>query len=302
MYNRPCGNQWKWAKTLNMLRILTILTVTIALTAVVVIINSVSSDVLASEVAVLPVVLGLTLLLGVLSYEPGRLFGQFKRLFKQNRSSQPPLDKRMIAQLALYALASGLVLSIIQVLPTAGKVGQSEHIKTAMWSLLYGVLTAIVLWVVSGLDKPEEQDDQGKTVPSDKNQIILAFCVLLLMVGALSLLFIEMFIASDSKAPALQRKTAQQTSIGYGDMRLGEDMIYRPVSFMDRSGQKNIPIAIDTLVPVPVQAIPNRASSQNEHAPTEALLRWELSLDQRVEGHSIPHQEDLALPAVYQSQ
>jgi len=286
-----------------MLRILTIVAVTIALTVVVVIINSVSSRVLVSEVAALPVVLGLTLLLGVLSYEPGRLLGQFKRLFKPSRSSQQPSDRRMMAQLALYALISGLVLAIIQVLPTTGKVDHSEHMKTAMWSLLYGVLTAVVLWVVSGLDKPDDQDEHGKTVPSDKNQVILAFCVLLLMVGVLSLLFIEMFVAGKPKDPSLQHKTAQQATIGYGDMRLGEDMIYRPVSFMDRASQNKIPIISETLVPVPAQTVPDSVSSQIEHAPTEALLRWELSMDHTLEGRSIRlRQEDLALPTVRQSQ
>ena len=284
-----------------MLRILTILTVTIALTGVVVIINSVSSRVLAPEVAALPVVLGLTLLLGVLSYEPKKILGQFKRLFGPKQDSQKPShDRRMMAQFALYALVSGLVLAIIQVLPTVGKVGNSEQMKTAMWSLLYGVLTAVVMWVVSGLDKPNEEQDQGKTESSDKNQIILAFCVLLLMVGILSLLFIEMFVAGGPKAPSVQREIARQAKIGYGDMRLGEDMVYRPVSFMDDTDQVKQPAVSETPAPVSILTVPDISSSQNKHASTEAILRWELNLGRSLEDRS-NRQEDLSLPAVQQS-
>ena len=284
-----------------MLRILTVLAVTIALTVVVVIINSVSSRVLASEVVALPVVLGLTLLLGVLSYEPGRILGQFKRFFGPNRNSQQPLDRRMMAQFALYALISGLVLAIIQVLPTAGKVGNSVHLKTAMWSLLYGVLTAVVLWVLSGLDKPDDPQDHRTTGTSEKNQVILAFCVLLLMVGVLSLLFVELFVAGEPKDPSLQGEIAQQATIGYGDMRLGKDMIYRPVSFMDHPGQNKKPSSPETPAPASSQTVPDSASSQIEHTPNEVILRWELSLDRSLEGRS-NRQKNLAIPAVRQTQ
>ena len=121
------------------------------------------------------------------------------------------------------------------------------------------------------------------------------------MVGVLSMLFFEMFVSGEPKAPSLQRETAQQATIGYGDMRLGEDMIYRPVSFMDHPGQNKKPSGSETPTPVSSQTVPDSASSQIEHTPNEALLRWELSLDHSLEGHS-NRQENMAIPAVRQTQ
>lgn len=145
-----------------------------------------------SEPLTLLLVLGLTLVLGVLTYDPKQLGRELSRVFKSTRQIGPS-DGRVMAQLALYALAAGLVLCIVQMLlqqyatgDTAEQALGSGALRSPLMSLLYGVLTAVSFWAISGQDIPAFRARAGHLQRSDRKQVVAAFCVLLLTAGAVS--------------------------------------------------------------------------------------------------------------------
>lgn len=145
-----------------------------------------------SEPLTLLLVLGLTLVLGVLTYDPKQLGRELSRVFKSTRQVGP-CDGRVMAQLALYALVAGLVLCIVQMLLQHYATGDSPEkalgsgaLRTPLMSLLYGVLTAVSFWAISGQDIPAFRARAGRLQRSDRKQVVAAFCVLLLTAGAVS--------------------------------------------------------------------------------------------------------------------
>ena len=151
-----------------------------------------------SEPLTLALVLGFTALLGVLTYDPKQLGRELLRVFTSAEGTKP-FDRRITGQLALYALAAGLVLSIVQILIQQFAAGEAVDetfcaaaLRMPLMSLLYGVLTGVGLWAVSGHDLPDAVTKRARLGVSERRQLLAAFCVLMLTAGVLSTFILSM--------------------------------------------------------------------------------------------------------------
>lgn len=228
-----------------------------------------------AEMITLVLVLGLTVFLGVLTYEPRAIWHSLVRFGSRNREKRDPQAMKIMAQLALYALVSGIIFAIIQILSASVSQGEMEK-KLALWSLLYGVLVAVGFWVISGVDKPAMSCTDQDSPRGEDNQVILAFCVLLLTVGVLSLLFVEMQKVDRYQTPIQTGKlSADLMDTG---LQLGDDMIWRPSTFTRKESE------IKPSPPLAHHATRNQTNRPGLGTsvaikPAEAALRWELSLE-----------------------
>ena len=168
-----------------------------------------------SEPLTLVMVFGLMAVLTLLTYEPGRLIEEFKKLFSKGPHQ---MDKRMMSQLALYALIAGIVSAIVQMLVRLNSPVESatpaavlEIQKPPLMALLYGSLTAVALWVVAGLESPAKAENKGEIAPADKKQTIVAFCVLLVAAGTISVMIVGVHLTANGYLQELldARKTTQ---------------------------------------------------------------------------------------------
>ncbi len=227
-----------------------------------------------AEIASLAMVMSLAIVLGLLTYDIKTIYGALSIIAKK-KTENTTGTKRILAQLALYSLVSGIVFAIIQILPLDAGVNSAEAYQLALWSLLYGVLMAIGLWVISGLDKPETSITMTKNKESDENQIIMAFCVLLLTVGVLSLLFVEMYHMDGLTDQQQGNEVAVDTNQG---LQLGEDMVWRPAKLVEQSNTQG---AADYDIPLQPKKKINTTKNNGDPEVKEkhqAPLRWELTL------------------------
>ena len=255
---------------MSVIRILTVFASIVVLAVMLALVYNGPASSGFSEIITLFLVLGLTALLGFLTYDPVVMWHHFVRVGFKDKKGRDPFAKRMVAQLALYALISGIIIAILQILSVSGQASEMEK-KLALWSLLYGVLTAVGLWVISGLDKPGSSRTTEK-ITGDENQVILAFCVLLLTVGVLSLLFIEM------QKVGRPQILIEATKLNTG-LQLGDDMIWRPATFFQEDSAGDPPAQ-----PLKIAGggkKPRKDNTQVAVKPSEAVLRWELNLDSR---------------------
>jgi hypothetical protein len=245
------------------------------------------------EPLILLLVLGLAIVLGLLTFEPKVLWAEFHNIFSRNKKNVTSQNKRILSQMALFSLISGIVWAIVLVLDRLGDNSANFHTDQAMSSLrmpfiamLYGVLAAVGLWVVSGLDKPVEMERENTYDVEDRNQVILAFCVLLLTVGVLATLIVGINVV-----------TIREGGLGSSGMpdvvqglQLGDDLVWRPqrtenekiiskkpsLSSLDithHGKMDNLDLSSEQLnTPQPVSSIP-------AVTPDEAPLRWELTTE-----------------------
>jgi|GEM_PF-6114003 len=135
-----------------------------------------------------------TVALGGMTYNPMVLWKEYKFYRQQERVLFEQWRHLFFSQMALYALIAGVLLAIVAVLASSQSGDMFQHLKDALWTLLYGVMIATALWVLSGVVRPvgtqgNAQDSSSKS----QNQMTLAFCVMLLTVGVLSMLFAKIF-------------------------------------------------------------------------------------------------------------
>ena len=239
------------------------------------------------ELLALLMVLGMTVGLGMLTFDAELFWGEIKNIFRRTGSEDRNYRKWMRAQLALYALVSGLVSAIVQVLMRMGADSQAATAGQGLVSrqipfltLLYGVLTAVGLWVLAGLDKPTEEARQRNLSGQDRNQVIVAFAVLLLTVGVLSVLVMSVNIAS-SRSKTDQMGMAREV---VQHMHQGPDLVWRPL----KSGVTNEPTE-STLLPRPKPApVEDQRGPEDSVMASSAdvgglsmppLLRWEVEIE-----------------------
>lgn len=264
--------------SMSFIRVLTIFASLVVLSVMLVLVFNAPMDAGFSEIITLVLVLGLTTLLAVLTYDPRAIWHSLVRFGSRGKERQDSQTKRMTSQIALYALVSGIILAIIQILSVSGSAGEMEK-KLALWSLLYGVLVAVGLWVISGVDKPAMNISNQNPSRGDENQIILAFCVLLLTVGVLSLLFVE--IQKVGQNQALTQTGELSADLVNTGLQLGDDMIWRPATFFKKDSKSEKPKQSPELAHGGHRGQNGRTSpgSQITVEPADAALRWELSLD-----------------------
>lgn len=147
-------------------------------------------------------VVGLTMGLAMLTYEPKKLIVELAKIFV-GKEKDKDISKKMISQIALFALVSGIILAIMYVLVglDADRPAQNrlESLRTPFMSLLYGILLALGMWIAG-------QDEQNvaqlsKTRLYDQTQVAISSCLLLLAMGVVGCLLIGMTRDNDSHYP-----------------------------------------------------------------------------------------------------
>ncbi len=252
----------------------------------------------SAEIVTPAVVLCATLLLGLLTYEPAVMLQELKKLFSRHRDQRRTMRRRFHAQMALYALVSGITLAIMQVLSSRTFGNQTVEVEMALWPLLYGVFLAIAFWIVAGIDGVERTPDTAETQrPSEDNhQIILAFCVLLLMVGVVSILFVEIYNTAPWTNKLIVREENPVVE-PYGDLQLCDDLEYRVQA---KSGVTAKPTDLPPAPPEIVQIDMSKAPAPWQESPSEPLLnaplRWEPYLSEARSAGSTS--DPLYVPAV----
>ena len=152
-------------------------------------------------------VVTLTAVLATLTYPAGQVARQMKLIFTRRTPTLAP-NRRMIGQLALFAMISGIILAIMHVLltlknaPADSAVPCAISLRTPFVCLLYGVLLALGLWVVG---QEQRQPNAGPADCYDQNQVILASCLLLLATGVVGYLLFG--LVSDQRSHGLRAAT-----------------------------------------------------------------------------------------------
>jgi len=108
-------------------------------------------------------------------------------------------------------------------------------------------------------------------VAGDENQVILTFCVLLLTVGVLTILFTE--FENRREAGSIAKTSEMMAELDSG-LELGDDMIWRPVTLAQKRGIPPLSDSSLRVAGVRVQV----EMPQIRPKTIEAPLRWELNL------------------------
>ncbi len=241
-----------------------------------------------SEPLTLLLVIGLTLFLGAMTYAPGAIAAEMKKLLTHSKGGEGP-DRRLLAQLALYALVSGVVLAIVQIMlklraEPGGQLGW-EVTRTALLSLLYGVLAGVGFWAASGLDRPDkscaDSPDFNRQRPATAVQTTLAFCVLLLIVGVLAVCLVGMRMGPEKCGRFMGRAEAATMPISQ-KIELDDRQLWLPAAWVD------VPVDSEDTTPV-------INTEKGENAPSvennpRISTRWEQGrpVVQWPQGKSLP--------------
>ena len=144
-------------------------------------------------------VLSMTFGLGLFTYERKGYIRALKAIFSPHRSGgRDATYKRMLLQLALYALVSGIVLAILQILLQSFRaqgglvrIGSNPMmLREPLTILLYAVLTALGLWVLAG--EKASVAKENESVRIHRQTIIGASLLLLMTTGVIILLIVGM--------------------------------------------------------------------------------------------------------------
>jgi hypothetical protein len=239
-------------------------------------------------------VMGFTLLLGILTYQPKDLLREFKKIFVKSAPGNERIRKPILIQLAMYALISGILLALVQILDHIGAVGTQSaekgmlSLRAPLTSLLYAVLMGMGLLIVAGLEAipTSGSRDQKESAQAGIKHVFFGTCLLMVTVGILSVLLSGMIL--DEKKSETSDIAVSQTvkaespeggeSIGQvHGLTLGEDMIWRVnMSQEPKSVAKDTPITSNTQFRNAESIL---VVAEEVNSTTEVPLRWELSLD-----------------------
>jgi uncharacterized iron-regulated membrane protein len=231
-------------------------------------------------------VLGMTFGLGLFTYDRKRYFRELKAIFIPHRSGRDSHPRRMLSQLALYALVSGIVLAILQILlqsfRTQGgfdRIGSNPiALREPLTTLLYAVLTGLGLWLLAG--KKESVSNESEAVRLHRQTMIGASLLLFMTTGLVLLLIVGM--TKDSFRQSQEKSISEGTPVKAvsneaDGLYQGEDLYWRPKSMLGSTGPEtggdmvtkmNTPYSVTDLM------VSDAAAIRGEEMP----LRWELSL------------------------
>lgn len=235
-------------------------------------------------------VFAMTLGLGLFTYNRKRLFGSFRELFSNQVSQRDPHHKRMLSQLALYALLSGIVLALAQILlesfRTSERIDQIGSNPVALRApftiLLYAVLTALGFWLISGPKASQEDSNETEAIPFYRQFAMGASLLLCMMIGLVCLLVVGMTkdsMRQNSDEDGHGEPSARAFEEEVHGLYRGQDGLWRPLksepSHSPRPEERTT--CAQAVSPVSHSVIPPAVMP----CPDEIPLRWELSLNDR---------------------
>ena len=238
-------------------------------------------------------VMGFTALLGILTYQPKDLLRELKKIFVKTTSENERVHKPILIQLAMYALISGILLALVQILNHIGEVGSQSaeksmlSLRAPLTSLLYAVLMGMGLLIVAGLEAiPSGSQDKRETTQAGIKHVFFGTCLLMVTVGILSVLLSGMILderkegTSENANQDMVKTESPEGGESSGQVHgltLGEDMIWRAnISQEQKSLVKDTPSASNTQFRNSESIL---VVSEEVNSTTEVPLRWELSLD-----------------------
>jgi len=233
-------------------------------------------------------VLGTTIGLGLFTYDRKRFFRAFKEIFSKNHPACDTQNKRMLSQLALYALVSGMVLALVQILQQSfqtseglGRIGSNPvALRAPLTTLLYAVLAALGLWLISGQRKSSNVSDEKDVIASQRQIMMGASLLLFMAIGVVALLVAGM--TKDSSRQNTYRnppaqKPVEVVSNEVEGLYQGEDLFWRPKSMQESKGALSpgdVTLKVYNHPPGKNLMVSDALTSVDEMP-----LRWELSLD-----------------------
>ena len=233
-------------------------------------------------------VLGMTIGLGLFTYDRKRFFGAFKEMFSENRPQRDTQNKRMLSQLALYALISGIILALVQILLQSFRTSEGLDrigsnpvaLRAPLTTLLYAVLAALGLWLISGRRISSNVSDEKDVITSQRQVMMGASLLLFMTIGLVLLLVVGM--TKDISRQNMDRNPPAQKPVEVVNNEVeglyqGEDLYWRPKSMQESKGALS-PGDVALKVynhPPDTNLMVSNASTSVDEMP----LRWELSLD-----------------------
>ena len=250
-------------------------------------------------------VLGMTMGLGLFTYDRKRLFRAFKEMFSTSRPHRDPHNKRMLSQLALYALLSGIVLALVQILlqsfrpsESVGRIGSNPlALRAPLTTLLYAVLTALGLWLITGHRVSNTNSDDTDVIASGRHVMLGASLLWFMTIGLVCLLVVGMTKDSSRQNRDRYRSGTKASAVVHNEVEglyQGEGLFWRPTSMQEVTGAR----------------MPSHGGmASREHTDNtlmgfdlstcadEMPLRWELSLDDKAPRKDMIY-PDSSLPAL----
>ncbi|MBN2377487.1 MAG: hypothetical protein JXD22_13885 [Sedimentisphaerales bacterium] len=279
--------------------------------------------------ATLILVLGMTLVLGWLSYDAKRLAEEFKKIFTSGKHENSDESRKLLMQLAAYSLISGIILATVQVLVQIWDrdnellmLGTSAvSLRMPLTSVLYSVLTAMGFWTTSCRAGVEDQPASNKKHYPNLAQVGLFSCLLVLTAGVLALLLLGMSLDQRAQAqPSFTEVDSVNKAAFVNEMATvksgqpieplqvlheeveglyqGKDMIWRPKSVRNKSDSSDT-VSSGTGQKILIEK--SKTLSDVILSSTDLPLRWELGGDVNSAVYSPPGQ-GLTYPAVNQGQ
>ena len=256
-------------------------------------------------------VLGMTIGLGLFTYDRKRLFGAFQEMFSKKRPPREAQNKRMFSQLALYALLSGMVLALVQILLQSFRTSEGLEqigsnpisLRASFTTLLYAVLIALGMWLISGQRVSNHDSGETDVISSPRHVMLGAGLLLFMTIGLVLLLVAGM--TKDSSRQNRERNPSGPKPVKVVNNEVegfyqGEDMLWRSTSMQESKGTLSLsPGAMATKAynPYPGKHLINSDASTSAD---EMPLRWELSLDDEAQEKDFiyPDQSQPALPQI----
>jgi len=254
-------------------------------------------------------VLGMTVGLGFLTYDRNRFFGAFKKIFSRQQSGLDKQNKRMLSQLALYALVSGIVLAVMQILLQSfrtqegfARIGSNPiALRAPLTTLLYAALTATGLWLFAFHRESIYNADENDVITSQRQNMLGAGLLLIMTMGLVLLLLAGMTKDSFQSEAAMAFSDGKRVDVVHNKVEglyQDEDLFWRPSSMRETKE------TLFTGNRITKRSNPNLRKhlivSDAVTGADEMPLRWELSLAGETPEKDllIPEQSQLAFPQI----
>ena len=204
-----------------------------------------------------------------------------------------------------------MVLALVQILLQSFRTSEGLDqigsnpiaLRAPFTTLLYAVLIALGLWLISGQRVSNNDSGEKDVIPSPRQVMLGASLILFMTIGLVLLLVAGM--TKDSSRQNRDRnpsgpKPVKVVNNEVEGLYQGEDMFWRATSMQESKGTLSLSpgaMATKAYTPYPEK---NLMVSDAATSADEMPLRWELSLDDEAQEKDLiyPDQSQPALPQI----